>query len=206
MAAKSMEGIDVRRFQLLRTSSSLSPMKRQLLLFLLVMPAFAQCTGYGNSKTVDIARIKIPSTQNNFTILISGTWSFLANTSSGGLVANMNGYDICFSDSPNTLQYSYDRFETYDNTTGQIAVWVGPIPTVNGNGAASDTQIKLWYGNPSVNTFQGVVPEARGTAIPNSCSTFRTAPRWRRPTPAPVESLARLPGPPRAPEWSMAGH
>ncbi len=130
-------------------------MKRLILLLLFAMPALAQCTGYANSKTVDIARLKVPSTQSNFTILISGTWSFLANTGSGGFVANPSGFDICFSDSANFVKYSYDPFETYINTTGQIAVWVGPIATINGNTSASDTQIKLWYGNPGVTTFQG---------------------------------------------------
>src|SRR5205807_2694748 len=98
--------------------------------------AFAQCSGYGSSAIVDVNRAKVPTTQINYTVLVSGAWSFLADTNHGGSVTNSNGYDICFSDAGNTSRYNWE-IESYDNTTGAASFWV-LVPTVNGAASSSD--------------------------------------------------------------------
>jgi hypothetical protein len=49
-------------------------------------------------RAITIDHTKVPNTdQNNFPVLISGTYPFLATVANGGKVQSPSGYDIVFS-------------------------------------------------------------------------------------------------------------
>lgn len=95
---------------------------------------------------------KVGSTDSaNFTALVDITDNNLKQTGGGGLVTNVNGYDIAFfSDSALTTLLSWN-VESYDGTTGRIRAWV-LIPSLS---HTSDGVIYISAGNASVTTFQG---------------------------------------------------
>jgi hypothetical protein len=107
--------------------------------------------GYSYRSAITIDHTKVRNTdQTNFPVFVSGTYSYLAITSSGGSVTNSNGYDIIFtSDASGMTPLSYER-ETYNATTGAINFWV-KVPTVS---HTTDTVIYMFYGNSSVTTDQ----------------------------------------------------
>ena len=106
--------------------------------------------GYSYMRTITVGA-NASSTQTNFPMLVSGTYSYLAATSSGGLVNNVNGDDIIFtSDATGSVPLKWEQ-ETYNKTTGAVTYWVNVPSLTNG------TVIYMFYGNPSVNTFQGNV-------------------------------------------------
>jgi hypothetical protein len=85
----------------------------------------------------------------NFPMLISGTYSYLAATSSGGNVQNSNGYDIIFtSDSAGQNPLSYE-VESYTSSTGAASYWVG-MPTFS----SSSRTLYVFYGKASVTSTQ----------------------------------------------------
>lgn len=105
---------------------------------------------YRRSLTVDAAQVAGSSNLTDFTVLVSGTYSYLATTGNGGKVTNSNGYDIIFtSDSNGTTQLSHE-IESYNPTTGQITMWV-KIPTLDFD---DNTTIYIFYGNSGVSTSQ----------------------------------------------------
>src|SRR5580704_13963154 len=116
-------------------------------------PARAQSwsNGYTYRRAITIDHTKVPNTdQTSFPVLISGTYSYLATTGSGGNVTNANGYDIILtSDVSGTSNLSFER-ESYSSSTGQVNLWV-KIPTLS---HSSDTVIYMFYGNSSVTTDQ----------------------------------------------------
>jgi len=114
------------------------------------------CSGYSYSVVAGLDHKQIPSALNNFTIRISGTWSYLADIAHGGKVTSSKGYDICFSDMNNGIRYTWEM-PIFDNTIGRITSFV-LVPLVNGIASASDTQFRMWYGNSKVTTFQSPGP------------------------------------------------
>jgi len=101
-----------------------------------------------------IDHTKVPSTQSNFTVLVSVTDAALKTLANGGHVANANGYDIGFySDSGGTTKLKWE-VEKYDGTTGNLIAWV-KIPSVS---SSSDTVFYLMYGDSSINTDQSDPP------------------------------------------------
>jgi len=72
-----------------------------------------------------------------------------------GHVYNSNGYDIIFrayddTTCGGTAPCGLDHeIEKYDGVNGQVVAWVR-LPSVNGAGAASDTEIYMYYGNSSI--------------------------------------------------------
>jgi hypothetical protein len=103
-----------------------------------------------NYRSITIDKTKVTSTQTNFPVLISGTYSYLKTVANGGSVKSPSGYDICFfSDSALTTRLKWE-IEKYDATTGEIVAWVN-VPSVS---SAVDTVIYMAYGNPFVNTDQ----------------------------------------------------
>jgi Concanavalin A-like lectin/glucanases superfamily/Domain of unknown function (DUF2341) len=97
-----------------------------------------------------INHTKVPSTQSNFTVLVSVTNPALKTVANGGHVANVNGYDIGFyTDSGGTTKLKW-QVEKYNGTTGNLIAWV-KIPSVS---SSTDTAFYLMYGNSSVNTDQ----------------------------------------------------
>jgi len=92
----------------------------------------------------------VPSTQSNFTVLVSVTDPALKTVANGGHVANANGYDIGFyADSGRTTKLKWE-VEKYNGTTGNLIAWV-KIPSVS---STTDTPFYLFYGDPSIVTDQ----------------------------------------------------
>ena len=97
-----------------------------------------------------IDHTKVPSTQSNFTVLVSVTDPALKTVANGGHVANPNGYDIGFyADSGGTMKLKW-QVENYNGTTGNLIAWV-KIPSVS---SSTDTVFYLMYGNSTINTDQ----------------------------------------------------
>ena len=101
-----------------------------------------------------IDHTKVPSTQSNFTVLVSVTDPALKTVANGGHVANANGYDIGFyADSGGTIKLKWE-VEKYDGTTGNLIAWV-KIPSVS---SSTDTVFYLMYGDSAINTDQSDPP------------------------------------------------
>jgi len=107
--------------------------------------------GYGYRRTITIDHTKVPNTdQNNFPILISGTYSYLATTTNGGNVQNANGYDVIFTSDVGCGTKLDHEVQSYTATTGAVNYWVR-MPSLS---HATDTTIYLCYGNSSITTDQ----------------------------------------------------
>jgi Concanavalin A-like lectin/glucanases superfamily/Domain of unknown function (DUF2341) len=101
-----------------------------------------------------IDHTKVPSTQSNFTVLVSVTDPALKTVTNGGHVVNASGYDIGFyADSGGITKLKW-QVEKYDGTTGNLIAWV-KIPSVS---SSTDTVFYLMYGNSSINTDQSDPP------------------------------------------------
>lgn len=103
-------------------------------------------------KTITIDHTKVPSTQTDFPVLISGTYSYLKTVGNGGSVQNANGYDIILS-STNSMDGSGVlpfEVESYDATTGAINIWV----KVSSLSSSADTVLYLLYDNVAISTDQ----------------------------------------------------
>ena len=101
-------------------------------------------------RQMTIDHTKVPSTQSNFTVLVSLTDPALKTIANGGHVANANGFDIGFyADSGGTTKLKWE-VEKYDGTTGNLIAWV-KIPSVS---STTDTPFYLFYGDPSITTNQ----------------------------------------------------
>ena len=108
-------------------------------------------TVFRHSRAITIDHTKVPNTdQINFPVMISGTYSYLANAAAGGQAYDPNGYDITFtSDAAGTVPLDRE-IESYNPVTGSITAWVR-VPALS---HTCDTTIYLFYGNPSVRTEQ----------------------------------------------------
>lgn len=110
-------------------------------------------SGYAHCRviTIDDSKVSGGSDLTDFTVLISGTYSYLAVTGSGGEVESASGYDIVFtSDQSGATLLSWEQ-ERWIDTTGEVVYWV-KIPTVY---AAAPTYLYLHYGNAGIMSFQG---------------------------------------------------
>jgi hypothetical protein len=117
------------------------------------------CLYYTFSRTITIDHTKVSAAnQTNFVMAISGTYSYLAVTGSGGNIQNTANNSIgisgpadlqfCSSTQPNQpLAYEVSR---YVSTTGEIIVWVR-VPVVS---SSVDTVIYVAYGNSHITTSQ----------------------------------------------------
>ena len=107
-------------------------------------------SGNACQRQMSIDHTKVPSTQSNFTVLVSLTDPALKTIANGGHVANANGFDIGFyADSGGTTKLKWE-VEKYDGTTGNLIAWV-KIPSVS---STTDTPFYLFYGDPSITTNQ----------------------------------------------------
>jgi len=101
-------------------------------------------------RQMTIDHTKVPSTQSNFTVLVSVTDPALKTLANGGHVANANGFDIGFyADSGGTAKLKWE-VEKYNGITGNLIAWV-KIPSVS---STSDTPFYLFYGDSSITTNQ----------------------------------------------------
>ena len=107
--------------------------------------------GYSYRDTITVNASEVPNTdQTSFPLLVSGTFSYLEASSSGGDVVNGKGYDILFtSDASGTSPLSYER-ELYVATSGIATFWV-KIPTLS---HTTNTSIYLFFGNASTTSDQ----------------------------------------------------
>jgi len=105
--------------------------------------------GYLHYRAITIPHTAVPSDQTNFPVLIQGVFPYLKTVSNGGLVLNTQGNDILFlSDRGQQVNW---EVESYNPATGAATFWV-QVPTLS---SVADTTVYLFYGNPSVTSFQG---------------------------------------------------
>jgi RHS repeat-associated protein len=99
------------------------------------------------SRGIVIDHTKVPNTdQTNFPVLISGTFSYLANVANGGKVQSPNGYDIVFTSDCNGFNKLNHEIESYNPATGQLVAWVS-LPAVS---HTANTVFYMWYGNNAI--------------------------------------------------------
>ncbi|MCU1244043.1 MAG: LamG domain protein jellyroll fold domain protein, partial [Candidatus Acidoferrum typicum] len=135
---------------------------------------------YSYVRAIALNHGKVPNTdQQNFPVLISGTYSDLANVANGGKVQSLQGYDITFSSDSAGQNRLDHEIDTYNSTTGAVNFWVR-IPTLS---HTTDTTIYMWYGNSAVtvsqenkagvwsNGYAAVYHMGSGSAISGSDST-----------------------------------
>lgn len=98
-------------------------MKAILLLLVLISPLDAAFTYY-RSITVNTGQVS-SGAHTDFPMLVSGTYSYLAHTGSGGKVTSTSGYDIGFYSNSNcsTGKLAWET-ERYISSTGEVAYWV----------------------------------------------------------------------------------
>ncbi|MGD0777694.1 MAG: DUF2341 domain-containing protein [Candidatus Solibacter sp.] len=105
--------------------------------------------GYLHYRAITIPHTLVPADQTNFPVLIQGVFPYLKTVSNGGLVLNTQGNDILFlSDRGQQVNW---EMESYSPSTGAATFWV-QVPTLS---SVNDTTVYLFYGNPSVTSFQG---------------------------------------------------
>lgn len=89
----------------------------------------------------------------NFTVLISGTYTFLKSYPTGE-VENASGYDIWFtSDAAGSTFLSWETV-SWNGTTGAVEYWV-KVPTLYSSASGVDTVIYIWTGDATKTTYQG---------------------------------------------------
>lgn len=112
------------------------------------LPAFG---GYSYYRPIVVSHLKVfNSTQSNFPMMVAGTVADLATVANGGLVTNINGYDIAFaSDSAGVTRLDYERV-SYNATTGAVEFHVR-VPSIS---TSVDTTIYILFGNAAVTTDQ----------------------------------------------------
>jgi hypothetical protein len=135
--------------------------KTIIILLSLAFPALATWPNdYPYRRAITVQAAQVPSTQTDFPMLISGTYSYLATVANGGKVqAACNqttivisvGCDLIFtSDAAGSTLLSWE-FETYNATTGAVNIWV-KVPSI-----ANGTVIYMFYGKAGVAAFLGGV-------------------------------------------------
>ena len=114
-------------------------------------PVNAGTNGYAFEQTITINHSKIANTdQQDFPVLISGFYPFLASVPYGGNVQNSNGWDIVFTSDAAGQNKLDHEIDSYDPTTGTVNFWVR-IPTLS---HTTDTVIYMLYGNAAVMASQ----------------------------------------------------
>jgi RHS repeat-associated protein len=110
-------------------------------------PAYDPPDGYAAGEIVVVNHSKVQnSDQDDFPLMIAGSFPFLATVSNGGSVQNSNGWDIIFtSDIAGQVQLDHE-IDSYDPITGNAAFWIR-IPTLS---HTTDTVVYMWYGNSTV--------------------------------------------------------
>ena len=105
---------------------------------------------YERAITIDHTKVQ-NSDQQNFTVLISGRFGYLATVANGGKVQSDSGFDIAFAADPAGTQLLSWEIDSYSPVTGAAGFWV-KVPLLS---STADTVIYLLYGNPAVSDFLG---------------------------------------------------
>ena len=125
-----------------------------------VRHAEAWFSTYKYRKLITFDRTLVPSTQNDFPVLVSFNDPDMKLDSDCTIgtppidgPCHAQGWDIVFTNTSD-VQLNYD-IESYtsDATNGTIVMWV-LLPTLNGVGAASDTSIYMYYGKTGATDTQ----------------------------------------------------
>jgi YD repeat-containing protein len=104
-------------------------------------------SSYSYNSAVTFAHAEVPNTdQQNFPVLISGTYADFANVTNGGKIQSPQGYDIVFTSDAAGQNRLDHEIDSYNPATGSVAFWVR-IPTLS---HTADTTIYMWYGNSAV--------------------------------------------------------
>ncbi len=108
----------------------------------------AQVTGYSWDAVITVDNNKVSGTTNliDFPVVVKVTNPVLKSVTNGGMVEDINGFDIVFSDMNND-QLDH-QIESYNPVTGEYIAWV-KIPTLSSN---TNTEFKMFYGNSSIST------------------------------------------------------
>jgi hypothetical protein len=111
-------------------------------------------TSSGGSATVrpiTIDHTQVSGSHTDFTVYFFGTYAELKTTANGGLVANVNGYDVgFFSDSACTTSLKWE-IVLYNASTGKYFYKI-KIPT--GVNSTTDKVFYIRYGDASITTDQ----------------------------------------------------
>lgn len=130
-------------------------MKTLVLFLLSVVSSYGACNGWGNGytycRTVTIDHTKVSgSTQTDFPVLVTGTFTYLKTVGNGGNVQSASGFDIIFtSDATGLTTLKFER-AVWSATTGTSEFWV----KVSSVSVSVDTVIYLFYGNTLVSSDQ----------------------------------------------------
>jgi len=151
-------------------------MKAILLLLALISPLDAAFTYY-RSITVNTGQVS-SGAHTDFPMLVSGTYSYLAHTGSGGKVTSTSGYDIGFYSNSNcsTGKLAWET-ERYISATGEVAYWVS-VASLNDGSVIymcyTDSGITTDQSNASGtwnSGFKGVWHLPNGTSLTANDST-----------------------------------
>jgi Concanavalin A-like lectin/glucanases superfamily/Domain of unknown function (DUF2341) len=103
-------------------------------------------SGWGYRQPITIDHTKVAATQTSFPVLIS-----FASDASLAANALANGNDILFTAADGTTKLNHE-IESYNSSTGELVAWV-LVPNLS---STVDTQIYLYFGNPSASNQQNV--------------------------------------------------
>ncbi|MEO1053939.1 MAG: DUF2341 domain-containing protein [Bacteroidota bacterium] len=117
-----------------------------------IVPAYG-IGNYANRKriTIDADQVCGGSALTDFPMLFSFTSGDFRTVANGGSMQNVNGYDIAFTAADGATQLDH-QLENYDPSTGEVVAWVR-IPSLSNT---TDTEIFIYYGDPSVTADQSV--------------------------------------------------
>lgn len=133
--------------------------------------------GFSFARSITVNSGQATSTQTNFPMLVSGTYSYLATTGNGGNVTDGQGDDIGFYSNSNCATKLDWEVELYTATSGLVAYWV-EVPSL-----VDATAIYLCYGNAAITTdqsnktgvwdanYKGVYHLSEGTGVNSADST-----------------------------------
>ena len=107
-------------------------------------------TVYTDYEKVTADHTQVPSTQTNFTVLVSTTQTALKTIAHGGKVGVSTGYDILFGSAIGGNDYSWE-LEFYDGVNGILVAWV-QVPSLS---SSADTVFYMSFGNTGALVFQG---------------------------------------------------
>ncbi len=104
---------------------------------------------FSYSRSITVNGGQVPSTQTNFPMLVSGTYTYLKTVGNGGKVQNANGYDVGFytGSDCSTGKMAWET-ERYIATTGEVVYHVNVASISNG------TVFYMCYGDSSITTDQ----------------------------------------------------
>lgn len=118
-------------------------------------------------RTVTVDHTLVPSTQTNFSLLISLTHNDLKSRGNGGHVQSANGYDIGpFTDAALKSPITGYELVYYGASTGTVILRV----LIASLSSSVDTVVYLGYGDPAISTFQGTPTSAWDSSVKGAYS------------------------------------